>query len=214
MRRFESCWGRVNINDILHPEDLLQTLGPWALLIACLIVIAETGLLVGFFLPGDSLLFTVGLMIGSNAINAPLWVACLAIAVSAVIGDQIGYFIGKKGGPKVFNKPDSRFFSHKNVERAEVFFKKYGNKAVIFAHYVPIMRTFIPVAAGVGNMKYSYYLRNNIIGAFSWGILIPIVGFTLGNVAFIKEHVIVVTLVLIVLSFIPVIIELVKAKRR
>ena len=214
MRRFESCWGRVNINDILHPEDLLQTLGPWALLIACLIVIAETGLLVGFFLPGDSLLFTVGLMIGSNAINAPLWVACLAIAVSAVIGDQIGYFIGKKGGPKVFNKPDSRFFSHKNVERTEVFFKKYGSKAVIFAHYVPIMRTFVPVAAGVGNMKYSYYLRNNLIGAFSWGILVPIVGFSLGNVAFIREHVIVVTLVLIVLSFIPVIIELVKAKRR
>lgn len=204
----------MNINDILHPEDILASLGPLALVAACLIVIAETGLLLGFFLPGDSLLFTVGLMIGGGVIQTPIWVACLAISVSAVIGDQIGYFIGKKSGPKVFNKPESKLFSHKNVERAENFFQKYGAKAVIFAHYVPIMRTFIPVAAGVGNMKYSYYLRNNIIGALSWGISVPLIGYFLGNIAFIREHVIVVTLVLIALSFIPVTLEVIKARKR
>jgi membrane-associated protein len=204
----------VNINDILHPEAILASLGPLAIVVACLIVIAETGLLLGFFLPGDSLLFTVGLMIGGGVVQTPIWVACLAISVSAVIGDQIGYFIGRKGGPKVFNKPESKLFSHKNVERAEAFFHKYGAKAVIFAHYVPIMRTFIPVAAGVGNMKYSYYLRNNLIGALSWGISVPLIGCFLGNVAFIREHVIIVTLALVALSFIPVTMEIIKARKR
>jgi len=202
------------INDILHPEAILENLGALALVIACLIVIAETGLLIGFFLPGDSLLFTIGVLIGSGVIPAPLWLACLAIAVSAVAGDQLGYFIGRKGGPRVFNKPESKFFSQKNVVRAEEFFKKYGNKAVIFAHFVPIMRTFIPVAAGVGKMKYSYYLRNNIIGATVWGICMPILGYFLGQNEYIREHVILITLILIVLSFIPVILEVIKARRR
>ena len=195
----------------LDPQKLLESVGLIGLFI---VIFAESGILIGFFLPGDSLLFTVGLMIGGGVIQTPIWVACLAISISAVIGDQIGYFIGKKSGPKVFNKPESKLFSHKNVERAENFFQKYGAKAVIFAHYVPIMRTFIPVAAGVGNMKYSYYLRNNIIGALSWGISVPLIGYFLGNIAFIREHVIVVTLVLIALSFIPVTMEVIKARKR
>lgn len=204
----------MNINDILHPEALLQSLGSWALVIAALIVIAETGLLFGFFLPGDSLLFTVGLLIGSGTIASPIWLACLVIAVSAVIGDQIGYFIGLKAGPAVFKRPDSKLFSHKNVERTQAFFAKYGSKAVIFAHFVPIMRTFIPVAAGVGKMSYRYYLRNNIIGAFTWGLSVPMIGFFLGGNEFIKNNVILITLVLVALSFIPVIIEIVKARVR
>jgi membrane-associated protein len=204
----------VNINDILHPEALLQSLGSWALVIAALIVIAETGLLLGFFLPGDSLLFTVGLLIGSGTIASPIWLACLVIAVAAVIGDQIGYFIGLKAGPAVFNRPDSKLFSHKNVERTQAFFAKYGSKAVIFAHFVPIMRTFIPVAAGVGQMKYPYYLRNNVIGAFTWGLTVPVIGFFLGGNEFIKANVILITLVLVVLSFIPVIIEIMKSRAK
>jgi membrane-associated protein len=202
----------VNINDILHPEAILHSLGSLALVIAALIVIAETGLLLGFFLPGDSLLFTVGLLIGGSVIQAPIWLACLVIAVAAVIGDQIGYFIGLKAGPAVFKREDSRLFSHKNVERAQAFFAKFGAKAVIFAHFVPIMRTFIPVAAGVGKMPYKYYLRNNFIGATAWGLSVPLVGYFLGDVQFIKDHVIVVTLVMIVISFIPVALELVKAR--
>ena len=206
----------MNINEILHIdlEAFLQGLGPLAMVIVCLVIIAETGLLVGFFLPGDSLLFTVGLMIGVGLIDTPIWLACLLIAVSAIAGDQLGYFIGRKAGPAVFKRPDSRLFSQKNAQRAQDFFVKYGAKAVIFAHFVPILRTFVPVAAGVGKMKYSYYLRNNIIGALTWGILVPLIGYFLGQIEYVREHVILVTLALVGISFIPVILEIIKARRK
>jgi len=206
----------MNINDILHLdlEGILRDLGPLAMVIVCLIVIAETGLLVGFFLPGDSRLFTVGLMIGAGLIDIPIWLACILISLSAIAGDQLGYFIGRKAGPAVFKRPNSKFFSQKNAERAQDFFVKYGAKAVIFAHYVPILRTFVPVAAGVGKMQYSYYLRNNIIGALSWGVIVPLIGFFLGQIEFVRENVIMVTLALVALSLIPVILEVIKAKRK
>jgi membrane-associated protein len=206
----------MNINDILHLDlqGILRDLGPLAMVIVCLIIIAETGLLVGFFLPGDSLLFTVGLMIGAGLIDVPIWLACILISISAIAGDQLGYFIGRKAGPAVFKRPNSKFFSQKNAQRAQDFFVKHGAKAVIFAHYVPIMRTFVPVAAGVGQMKYAYYLRNNIIGALSWGVIVPLIGFFLGQIEFVRENVILVTLTLVALSLIPVILEVVKAKRK
>jgi membrane-associated protein len=206
----------MNINDILHLDlqGILRDLGPLAMVIVCLIVIAETGLLVGFFLPGDSLLFTVGLMIGAGLIDVPIWLACILISISAIVGDQLGYFIGRKAGPAVFKRPNSKFFSQKNAQRAQDFFVKHGAKAVIFAHYVPILRTFVPVAAGVGQMKYAYYLRNNIIGALSWGVIVPLIGFFLGQIEFVRENVILVTLTLVALSLIPVILEVIKAKRK
>ena len=206
----------MNINDILHfdLEGVLKDLGPLAMVIVCLIVIAETGLLVGFFLPGDSLLFTVGLMIGTGLIDIPIWLACILISVSAMAGDQLGYFIGKTAGPAVFKRPNSKFFNQRNAERAQEFFVKYGAKAVIFAHYVPILRTFVPVAAGVGKMKYSYYLRNNLIGALSWGVIVPLIGFFLGQITFVRENVIMVTITLVALSLIPVILEVIKARRK
>jgi len=191
----------------------LSDLGPLAMVIVCLIIIAETGLLVGFFLPGDSLLFTVGLMIGTGLIDIPIWLACILISASAIAGDQLGYFIGRKAGPAVFKRPNSKFFSQKNAERAQQFFVKHGAKAVIFAHYVPILRTFVPVAAGVGKMQYSYYLRNNLIGAISWGIIVPLIGFFLGQIPFVRENVILVTLTLVAISLIPVALELIKARR-
>ncbi|MEY3316972.1 MAG: hypothetical protein RLZZ503_174 [Actinomycetota bacterium] len=184
------------------------------MVIVCLIIIAETGLLVGFFLPGDSLLFTVGLMIGTGLIDIPIWLACILISASAIVGDQLGYFIGRKAGPAVFKRPNSRFFSQKNAERAQQFFVKHGAKAVIFAHYVPILRTFVPVAAGVGKMQYSYYLRNNLIGAISWGIIVPLIGFFLGQIPFVRDNVILVTVTLVAISLIPVVLEVIKARRK
>ena len=206
----------MNINDILHLdlEGILRDLGPLAMVIVCLIIIAETGLLVGFFLPGDSLLFTVGLMIGTNLLDVPIWLACILISASAIAGDQLGYFIGRKAGPAVFKRPNSKFFSQKNAERAQQFFVKHGAKAVIFAHYVPILRTFVPVAAGVGKMQYSYYLRNNLIGAISWGIIVPLIGFFLGQIPFVRENVILVTITLVAISLIPVALEVIKARRK
>ncbi len=189
-------------------------MGPAAMVLVCLIVIAETGLFVGVILPGgDSLLFAVGVMIGAGVIDFPIWLACILISVSAVIGDQLGYFIGRKAGPAIFKRPDSKFFSQENAVRAQKFFVKYGAKAVIFAHFVPVMRTFIPVAAGVGKMKYSYYLRYNIIGALSWGVIVPLLGYFLGSITFISENVILVTLVLVAISFIPVFLEVVRARK-
>jgi membrane-associated protein len=205
----------MNINDILHFDlkGILTDLGPLAMVLVCLIIIAETGLLVGFFLPGDSLLFTVGLMIGTGLIDVPIWLACILISASAIVGDQLGYFIGRKAGPAVFKRPNSRFFSQKNADRAQQFFVKHGAKAVIFAHYVPILRTFVPVAAGVGKMQYSYYLRNNLIGAISWGIIVPLIGFFLGQIPFVRENVVLVTLTLVAISLIPVVLEVIKARR-
>ena len=206
----------MNINDILHfdLQGILRDLGPLALVLVCLIIIAETGLLVGFFLPGDSLLFTVGLMIGTDLLDVPIWLACILISASAIVGDQLGYFIGRKAGPAVFKRPNSRFFSQKNADRAQQFFVKHGAKAVIFAHYVPILRTFVPVAAGVGKMQYSYYLRNNLIGAISWGIIVPLIGFFLGQIPFVRDNVILVTVTLVAISLIPVVLEVIKARRR
>jgi len=206
----------VNINDILHFdfESVLAGMGPAAMILVSLVVIAETGLFIGVIMPGgDSLLFAVGVMIGAGVIEFPIWLACIVIAVSAVIGDQLGYFIGRKAGPAIFKRPDSKFFSQDNAVRAQAFFVKYGAKAVIFAHFVPVMRTFIPVAAGVGQMKYAYYLRYNLIGAASWGLIVPLIGYYLGSIPFVRENVILVTLGLVAISFIPVVLEVIKARK-
>ena len=184
------------------------------MILVSLVVMAETGLFIGVIMPGgDSLLFAVGVMIGAGVIDFPIWLACIVIAVSAVIGDQLGYFIGRKAGPAIFKRPDSKFFSQDNAVRAQAFFVKYGAKAVIFAHFVPVMRTFIPVAAGVGQMKYAYYLRYNLIGAASWGLIVPLIGYFLGSIPFVRENVILVTLALVAVSFIPVVLEVIKARK-
>jgi len=206
----------MNINDILHFdfESVLAGMGPVAMALVCLVVFVETGLFIGVILPGgDSLLFAVGVMIGSGVIDFPIWLACIVISISAVLGDQLGYWIGRKAGPAIFKRPDSRVFHKENAVRAEKFFIKYGAKAVIFAHFVPIMRTFIPIAAGVGKMRYGYYLRYNIIGALSWGIIVPLIGYFLGKIQFVRENVILVTLALVSVSFIPVLLEIAKARR-
>jgi membrane-associated protein len=153
-------------------------------------------------------------MIGTGLMDVPIWLACILISVSAIVGDQLGYFIGRKAGPAVFKRPNSKFFSQKNAERAQQFFVKHGAKAVIFAHYVPILRTFVPVAAGVGKMQYSYYLRNNMIGAISWGIIVPLIGFFLGQITFVRENVVLVTVTLVAISLIPVALEIIKARRK
>ncbi len=184
------------------------------MILVSLVVMAETGLFIGVIMPGgDSLLFAVGVMIGAGVIDFPIWLACIVISVSAVIGDQLGYFIGRKAGPAIFKRPDSKFFSQDNAVRAQAFFVKYGAKAVIFAHFVPVMRTFIPVAAGVGQMKYAYYLRYNLIGAASWGLIVPLIGYFLGSISFVRDNVILVTLALVAISFIPVVLEVIKARK-
>ncbi|MCX8529476.1 MAG: VTT domain-containing protein [Rhodoluna sp.] len=193
--------------------SFLNTLGPLGLLVACLMVFAETGLLIGFFLPGDSLLFLVGLNLGSIWQDVPIWFACLAISLSGLAGDQTGYWIGRRLGPAVFTRPNSKFFSHKNVERAHSFFERYGSKAVILAHFVPVMRTFVPVAAGVGEMSWRKFTTYNVIGVLGWGTGVTLLGYFLGGIKFISDHVTYVTLVFIALSFIPLALEVLRTLR-
>lgn len=197
----------------LDPHTLISTFGSWAVFVACAIVYVETGLLVGFFLPGDSLLFVIGVFLASPSAPMPLWLGCLLLSISAWLGDQTGYWIGRKLGPAVFNRPDTRFFSSKNVEATSRFFDRYGAKAIILAHFVPIMRTFVPVAAGVGKMDYRRFLKLNIIGVIGWGSGVTVLGYFLGAIPFVQEHVEWVTLAFIVISFIPILMELIKARR-
>ena len=221
MRRFESCWGRVFGIDWLEPETLIASFGVYALIGVCAIIFIETGLLVGFFLPGDSLLFVTGLMISSGAIilpigegyPVPIWLACLLISTSAWLGDQTGYWIGRKAGPAIFNKPESKFFSQKNVSRTNSFFERYGAKAIILAHFVPVMRTFVPVAAGVGEMPYTRFLKFNFIGVLGWGTGVTLLGYFLGKIPFVADHVEYFTILFVVVSTIPIVIEIVKVRR-
>lgn len=202
----------------LDPEALLASMGGFAVFGILLIVFIETGLLVGFFLPGDSLLFITGLFVANESIlfngqPVPIWLMCLLISSVAFAGDQTGYWIGRKLGPAVFNKPESKLFSHKNVERAHRFFERYGSEAIILAHFVPVMRTFVPVAAGVGQMTYSKFVRYNVWGVLGWGTGVTLLGYFLGAIEFVRHHVEYFTLGFIVLSTIPIAIEFFKAKR-
>lgn len=181
--------------------------------VVMLMIFAETGLLVGFFLPGDSLLFAVGLALSAGIIPVPLWLACLMISGAGFVGDQTGYWIGRKAGPRVFNRPDSRFFSQKNVSRTNSFFERYGNRAVVLAHFVPVMRTFVPVAAGIGQMPYRRFLRYNIIGVVGWGSGVTLLGAWLGKFQFVADHVEWFTLGFVVVSTIPIVLEILKARR-
>ena len=193
---------------------LIDTYGPLFIFIVCGFLFAETGLLVGFFLPGDTVLFPAGLALATGAINFPLWLALLLFAGAAWSGDQTGYWIGRKLGPAVFKRPESKIFKHENVDRAHAFFDRYGAKAIILAHFVPVMRTFIPVAAGVGEMSYNRYLRYNLVGVLLWTNGVTLLGAALGQFAIFRDHVEIVTLVFLVLSTIPLISEWVKARRQ
>ena len=208
--------------DWLKPEVLIASFGAFAMIGVCIIVFVETGLLVGFFLPGDSLLFVTGLMVSSGAIVFPLaestfvvpiWLACAMISVSAWLGDQTGYWIGRKVGPAIFNKSESKFFSQKNVSRTNSFFERYGSRAIVLAHFVPVMRTFVPVAAGIGEMPYRKFLKYNIIGVLGWGSGVTLLGFFLGKIPFVAQHVEYFTIGFVILSTVPILLELLRARR-
>jgi membrane-associated protein len=170
----------------LDPAAIIEWAGPWALVVVCLIVFAETGLLVGFLLPGDTLLVIAGLL--SHPLpNAPhgvfglnVWLVALLIALAAFIGGEVGYYIGYKGGPTVFERKESGVFSVKNVERTNAFFQRYGGLTVIVARFVPIVRTFTPVAAGVGRMHKGKYTLYNFAGAMLWGFGLTMFGYAIG----------------------------------
>lgn len=176
------------------------------------IVFAESGLLAGFFLPGDSLLITAGILAKSGQLHLAL--VMVAVALGAIIGDSAGYFIGRKFGPSVFKRQNSRFFKPEYVERTHAFFEKHGGKALILARFVPVVRTVAPTMAGVGSMSYGQFLRYNVVGGLLWAVSVPALGFLLGGlIPNLDRYILLVIAVVVLLSFIPVFLELRKARR-
>ena len=194
---------------LLDPLVIIKTLG---LLGVLFIVFAESGLFFGFFFPGDSLLFTAGFL-ASQGLISPTWLFIGAF-IAAVAGDSVGYAFGKKIGPKIFTKEHSFFFNKKNIERSEDFYKKYGKKTIILARFVPIVRTFAPILAGVGNMPYSIFLSYNIVGGFLWSVGITALGFILGaTVPNADSYITPIVILIIIVSIIPPVREYWKSRR-
>ncbi|MEU2428923.1 VTT domain-containing protein [Streptomyces sp. NPDC007861] len=195
----------------LDPDYLITTFGLIGVLV---IVFAESGLLIGFFLPGDSLLFTTGLLVTTGVIKQPLWVVCTLVVLAAILGDQVGYLFGRKVGPALFKRPDSRLFKQENVEKAHEFFEKYGPKSLVLARFVPIVRTFTPIIAGVSRMNYRSFITFNIIGGVLWGAGVTLLGAALGKVDFVHENIEAILIGIVLLSVVPIIIEFLRARSK
>jgi len=194
----------------LDPDKLIEAFGTLGVLA---IVFVESGLLVGFFLPGDSLLFTAGLLSATGTLP-DLWVLLVTIPIAAIAGDQVGYAIGRKAGPAIFNRPESRFFHRENVDRAQEFFDRHGPRTIILARFVPIVRTFAPVVAGVARMRYRTFLTYNIVGGVLWGVGVTLLGYYLGQIEFVHSNIEFVLIAIVGISFVPVAFELLRGHRR
>ncbi len=192
----------------LDPHTIISAAGPWALLVVCGIVFAETGLLVGFLLPGDTLLVISGLLTHTSLVfGVDIWWVCLAIAFAAFLGGEVGYLIGHKAGPRVFERKETGLFSMENVRRTNAFFDRFGALAVILARFVPIVRTFAPVAAGVGHMNYKKYSLYNAVGALIWGAGLTLFGYLIGFIPpianFVSSYIDVILIGAVVITLIP-----------
>lgn len=191
--------------------DALIRWGGYLLLVA--IVFTETGLLVGFFLPGDSLLITAGLVAAAGVLDP--WVLILLLSAAAIVGDSVGYAIGARLGPRLFTREKSLLFNPRHVERTRAFYARHGAKTIVIARFVPIVRTFAPVVAGVGEMAYRRFLAYNVIGGVGWVVSMILAGYLLGQaIPNIGAHIHVVVAVVIVLSVIPIVVEVVRERRK
>jgi membrane-associated protein len=199
----------------LDPNTLIQSFGPYALAGVCAIVFAETGLLVGFVLPGDTLLIITGLL-GHKGLL--VWISAPLIALAAFLGGECGYYIGKKVGPRIFERRDSGFFSREQVERTNRFFTKYGPMAVVLARFVPIVRTFVPIVAGVSRMDYKRYSTYNAVGAVLWGFGLTVVGYLIGFIPpvrdFVTHYIDVILLAAVVLSVGPTVYHVLRNRQK
>ena len=190
-------------------DDLIRW-GGYVVLVA--IVFCETGLLIGFFLPGDSLLITAGLLAAAGALD--IWLLNVLLIAAAVIGDSVGYAIGYRAGPRLFTKEESLLFSRKHLIRTRMFYERYGGKTIVLARFIPLIRTFAPVVAGIGQMEYRRFLFYNVFGGIGWVVSMTWAGYLLGTlIPNISRYIHVVVIVVIVLSLIPVVVELWKARR-
>ena len=197
------------VSGFLDPEHLINTFGLLGIMV---VLFAETGLLVGFFLPGDSLLFTAGLLVAGGLV-APLWVVLILLPVAAVLGNLVGYWIGHRAGPAVFNRPDSRLFKAEYVERSREFFDRNGARTIFLARFVPIVRTFATVMAGASRMDIRRYAIYSVIGGIAWAAGVTLLGYWLGQVDVVRNHVELFIVGIVAISLIPVALEFLRARR-
>jgi len=191
-------------------DDLIRWGGYVVLFV---IVFTETGLLVGFFLPGDSLLITAGIVAAAGGLN--IWWLNVVLIVAAITGDSVGYAIGVRLGPRLFTRPQSLLFNPRHIERTRVFYERHGPKTIVIARFVPIVRTFAPVVAGVGQMEYRRFIFYNVAGGIGWVTSMTWAGYGLGRVIpNLGSYIHLVVAVVIVLSVIPIVIEILRERRR
>lgn len=193
---------------LLRPEIFITTLGPYALAGITAVTFAESGLFFGFFLPGDSLLFTAGLLAAQGFLNFPLLL--LLTFLGAVLGDNVGYWFGHQVGPKIFAREDSLLFKKHHLEQAHKFYEKHGSKTIVLARFVPFVRTFAPIVAGAAQMHYSTFMTYNLLGGLLWAVGLSSLGFFLGNTPFVKAHYEAVILLIIFASLIPIVLHFIQ----
>jgi len=197
---------------LLKPEVFIVSLGPWALAGITAIVFAESGLFFGFFLPGDSLLFTAGLLASQGYLNFATLL--LVTFPAAVLGDNVGYWFGHKVGPKIFAREDSLLFKKHHLLAAQKFYEKHGTKTIVLARFVPFVRTFAPIVAGAAQMHYSTFMTYNLIGGLLWTVGISSLGYFLGNIPWIHSHYEAVILLIIFGSIIPIVLHFLKDRKK
>jgi membrane-associated protein len=201
---------------LTDPDRLIQLLsqvitGWWGYALLAGIVFAESGLLVGLFLPGDSLLFTVGVVAGAGQLN--IVQICALFVVFSILGDQSGYLLGRRTGPHIFARPDSLFFKQEHITRTRQFYEKHGGKTLIYAKFVPIVRTFAPFMAGVGRMQYPRFVSFNVIGGLGWVLTMTLAGYYLGSIPIVRVHFEKVVLGIVFLSVAPLAVQFFRARR-
>jgi membrane-associated protein len=190
----------------MDPETLLTWFGSWAVWGVAAVVFIETGLLFPL-LPGDTLLFTAGVFTANDTITMPIGLVATITGLAAILGPQSGYLIGRLAGPRIFSRPDGRIFKKANIDKTHAFFEKYGGRAIVLGQFVPFVRTYIPVAAGVGKMPYRHFAMFNVIGALVWGVGVTLAGYSLGSVAFVKNNYEIAVILVLFVSLIPIMIE-------
>jgi len=209
--------------DFLHqlhdPEGLKKLIQAGGYFLLFAIIFAETGLLIGFFLPGDSLLFVAGtlcavILPGQTAPLLNIGILIPLLCVAAIAGDATGYFIGRKVGPSLFNRPDSRFFKRAHIQKTQEFYEKHGPKTIVLARFVPIVRTFAPTVAGVAQMAYSKFVFFNVIGGIGWIVSMSLLGYFLGNVPFVQKHLEKAVILIVLLSILPMVIHWLSERKK
>ena len=195
--------------------DIESWLESGGLLLLAAIVFAESGLLIGFFLPGDSLLFIAGFLSSSagGSVLPPLPLVALITFIAAVAGDQVGYLFGRRVGPSLFDRNQSRFFNPTNIQKAQDFFDRHGAKTIVMARFVPVVRTFAPIVAGVGRMKYRTFVTFNIVGGLLWGVGVTTLGYFLGEVSWIENNIEIALIAIVLMSVLPMVLEVVRHRR-